>query len=240
MDFLVTKEVFRSWIFQDERKFKWWADLHNLADEDGIIRMSLGDLAHRWNAPRTSVQRFIKRLCLEPISGTKVEHQVEQIRLLISEVYEGVRNTKWNKSGTQQRNPPLSPSSFSPTPPISSPPIIPQENLASASTHTHEDKCPWDSAREKAYKERFIAQGCGMTASRATGRKAGEIMRMLDAFLAKCELGELGHKEFSHFNNHFLQFIRNPDNAITNGNTTAINKRGSAGVSDASDILEPF
>lgn len=238
MEITITRDIQNSWIFQDERKFKWWVDLWLLADENGEIHMSLGDLVKRWEAPKTTVYRFLEKLSQNPIGGTKVEHQAEQIAIYSIGSYEGVRNTKRNKSGTIQESPL---SSLSPTPPISTNPKEFINNNLNTHTRTREDKIPWEANREKAYKERFVAQGCGMTASRATGKNAAQIMTMIDAFMAKCELGDFGHKDFGHFNNHFLQFIKNPENSINDGrNIKPTDRRVSAGVSAAEDIVEPF
>ena len=71
MDAVITKSVYNSWIFQDPKKLKWWADLHHLADENGEIHMSLSDLSLRWNTPKTTVHRFLSKLASGTIGGTK-------------------------------------------------------------------------------------------------------------------------------------------------------------------------
>ena len=238
MDILLTKDIQDSWIYQDPKKFQWWLDLWLLADEKGEVHMSLGALVKRWKAPKTTVFRFIEKLSQNPIGGTKTEHLAERIRFCNTGSYKGMRNDKRNESGTILESPLIS---LSPTPPISFNPKEYIINNLNTHTRTREERISWEEIREKTYKERFLAQGCGMTASRATGKPAKEILRMLDAFMAKCELGDFGHKDFGHFNNHFLQYVKNPENSINDGsNIRTTDRRVSAGVSAAEDIIEPF
>lgn len=125
-----------------------------------------------------------------------------------------------------------------PTPLTSSPK---ETNNLSNNNNAREDRVSWVEDREKSYKERFLAQGSAMAAARVTGKRAQELLQMLDAFDAKCQLGDFGHKDFGHFNNHFLQFVKNPENSISNGNDNrTADTRRSAGVSSAEDISEPF
>ena len=231
MDLIITKDIQNHWIFQDAEKFKWWADLHFMADESGEIHMSLAALVCRWKAPKTTVQRFIKKLCLEPIGGTKVEQQVEQITLTRIESYEDARNTKWNESGTAQRIPPCSPSSFSPTPPISSPPIIPQEILLS-NAHT----------REAEFVGRYRDEGMWLDVAMLLHLKSpAECAALFDRFVKECQHNDERHQDYGEFKKHFLAWARI---AITkeqkqNGNNRPdYSKRGRADV--PSDISLDF
>lgn len=236
MDVLLTKSIQNHWLFQDGEKLKWWIDLHFLADEKGVISKSLSDLAYRWQVDKSTVSRFLRKMT----DATLLQHSVQRITILKPMSYGGGCNTLCNESATPQEDPLIS---LSPTPPIS---FNPQEyNNLNLRTRTHtrtcEERISYEETREKAYKERFMAQGCGMKVSRLTKKNPQEILTGLDDFLAKCELGDFGHKDFGHFNNHFMQFIKNPDNSISNGNNNRTSdRRGSAGVSSAQDIIEPF
>ena len=100
MDLTITKDLQNHWIFQDAEKFKWWVDLHFMADEKGEIHMSLNDLAHRWKAERTKVSRFLAKLNGATVGATLVQHQVQQITLTRTESYKDACNSGCN-TGTQ-------------------------------------------------------------------------------------------------------------------------------------------
>lgn len=226
MDLIVTKDIQNHWIFQDAEKFKWWADLHFMADENGEIHMSLTSLVSRWKAPKTTVQRFLKKLCLEPIGGTKVEQQVEQITLTKIESYGDEWNSKWNKSGTAQRIPPYSPSSSSPTPPSISPPIIPQE-IPTPPTHMREAE--------------FISQyreegenGMWVTVAMMLHLKSIEECKTLfERFVMEYQHNGDVHQTYRDFKSHFLAWARiamNKEQRQNGNNRPDYSKRGRADV----------
>ena len=198
MEIRIDESIHNHWIFQDAEKFKWWVDLHFMADEKGVVRMSLSNLVHRWKAPKTTVQRFIKKICSEPIGGTKVEQQVEQITLTRIESYKDEWNTKWNESGTPQRTPPCSPSSFSPTPPISSPPIIPQENPTSPA-HTREDEFVRKYREESMWLD--VAMILHVT-------DLDLCKKMFEEFVVEYRHKGDTHSCYTDFKKHFIQWAR--------------------------------
>ena len=100
MDLLIQQDIQNSWIFQDAEKFKWWVDLHLMADENGEIRMSLSDLAHRWKTDRSAVSRFLKKLSTATVGATFLQHQVQQIRICQTGSYKGACNTNCNTFAT--------------------------------------------------------------------------------------------------------------------------------------------
>ena len=234
MDLILTDDLQNHWIFQDAEKFKWWADLHFMADENGEIHMSLSALVHRWKAPKTTIQRFLKKICSEPIGGTKVEQQVEQITLSKTESYEGSWNSKWNKSGTAQRTPPCSPSFSSTTPPSISPPIIPQEIPS-----------PYAHMREAEFVERYREEGDGgMWANVALMlhlKSTAECITLFERFVMEYQHNGDEHQTYGDFKRHFLQWSRiaiTKEQKYNGNNRSDYSKRGRADV--PSDISLDF
>lgn len=164
--------------------------------------MSLSSLVHRWNAPKTTVQRFLKKLCLEPIGGTKVEQQVEQITITLLDSYKDGWNTKWNKSGTAQEK---DSSSFSPTPPLSSSQKEINNNNNN-NAHTRE-RVAWNEEREYGFQEQFRAEGRLMASARKLGCDCYGISAYLEKFMAHCQTSDLGHEDIGHFGSHFCKFV---------------------------------
>lgn len=203
MDIWVRKDIQDSWIFQDGERFRWWVDLHFLADENGEIHMSLSDLARRWKTNKTSVHRFVARLSTETISGTKVKRSAERITIYRIDSYEDGRNAKWNESGTQSGTP----QERSPVPPA--PPLTPKESIivSNNNARTREGSQPWDEDREKAYKEQFRAEGRLMASAKKVQCDAIGISNYLERFMAHCQSVDYGHTSIGHFGAHFNKFV---------------------------------
>lgn len=202
MDIILYENLRNHWLSQDPVKMFWWIDLHWMADENGEIHMSLSDLANRWEAPRTTVQRFLKKITRETIGGTKVEHQVEHLTISFTDDYKGAWNSKWNKSGTPQEK---SSSSFPPTPPLSS---SPKEfiNICDNNAHTRE-RLSWKEEREIGFQEQFKAEGRLMASAKKLSCDFYGIMTYLEKFMAHCQSSDLGHENIGHFGSHFNKFV---------------------------------
>ena len=201
MDILLYESLQNHWISQDPVRLKWWIDLHWMANEDGEIYMTLSALVHRWNAPKTTVQRFLKKICQEPICGTKVEQQVEHLRITLSEDYKGAWNGKWNKSGTAQEK---SSSSFSPIPPLSS---TPKEFINNNNNAHARERLSWDEAREFGFQEQYRAEGRLMASAKKLGCDCYGISAYLEKFMAHCQSSDVGHENIGHFGSHFNMFV---------------------------------
>ena len=198
MEIRIDESIHNHWIFQDAEKFKWWVDLHFMADEEGKIYMSLSDLSHRWKAERTKVSRFLSKLSAAPIGATLVQHQVQQITLTRIESYKDERNRECNTCATPQRTPPCSPSSFSPTPPISSPPIIPQENPSSPA-HTREDE----------FVRKYREEGMWLDVAMILHVTDLDMCkRMFEEFVVEYRHKGDTHSCYTDFKKHFIQWAR--------------------------------
>lgn len=203
MDALITKDVYNSWIFQDPKKLKWWADLHHLADEKGEIHMSLADLARRWDTNKSTVSRFLEKFSDATLGATMLQHQVQHLTICVRESYKGACNTPCNDSATLDATPQRK-VSHSPTPPLLS-----KENYNQSlnNAHAREDKVPWDERKELAFKAQFQAEGRIIASARKTGCDALGINSYLERFMAHCQSVDFGHLNIGHFGAHFNKFV---------------------------------
>ena len=110
-----------------------------------------------------------------------------------------------------QESPLSSPSSFSPTPPFITPPIIPQENKQTPRTYERvgEEAIAWDADRERSYVTTFTGQGSALPFSKKVGKTPQEVMKLLEVYMATRELKNLGHKDYSAFINLFIWHVEN-------------------------------
>lgn len=235
MDILITDDIRNHWIFKDDRKFKWWVELNLMADENGEVHMSLSDLSKHWKVDKSTVSRFLAKLSSATLCATIVQHSVQQIRLCRIESYKDVCNTLCNEVATLGANvkesPLSSPSSFSPIPPLSTPPIIPQENYPPPPPRVYaREDIAWDAGKERNLAETFKAnQMVALARKFSLGR--AEMLQYIEAFLDECQIGNHGHKDVGHFGNHLKNFIEDE---------RAKPKVKQARVTTGSDILKVY
>lgn len=79
----------------------------------------------------------------------------------------------------------------------------------SACAYTREENVGWVESVERGFVERYKAQGCPMAAARATGKKAQEILQLLEVYSATREAKGRGHRDFEEFRNLFLWHVQN-------------------------------
>ena len=215
----IQRDITRHWLSQDMERLGRWLDLLCLANfEDGrvlvgsnLIELKRGQLAtsfsflaERWKCSKSTASKFVELLESDGMVERSTERRATILTICNYDSYQQKENesrtiteqlpndcrtiAERNKEEKEEKE-------------------IINNNISNA--HTREEKTPWVSSVERGYCERFKAQGCGITMSRATGLKAAEIMALLDVFMAKCELRNQGHKDFEHFNNRFLWAVQN-------------------------------
>lgn len=197
MDALITKDVYNSWIFQDEKKLKWFVDLHHLADENGEIHMSLGDLARRWNTNKMAVSRFLSRLSENPVSVTILLHPVLHLQTCKSSNYQGKCYTECYDNVTHQERSPSSPA----------PPSLSKEIFLDCdnNAHTHEG---FDRDREIGFGERFRSEGLWYETAKVAGIDPHLVVSFFEAFAEESLLTEIVHKDYADYKRHFINYAR--------------------------------
>ena len=242
MDVLLTEKFQNHWLYQDATKLKWWIDLHFLADENGVILMSLSDLSHRWNADRSKVSRFLKKLS----DATLLQHQVQQITMLRPMSYKDVCNTDCNTFATPQEKSLIS---LPPTPPIS---FNPKEynSCSSAPTHTCEenfDLMVGMLAAEEQYARRYQQEGLWAEAAMMAHLTVAQTQDVFEEFLVEQKHNSSKHSDYSDFKRHFLNYLRGKaerlrkqSNSSTNGNQRKYDDRRGTEVSSSADYFKPL
>lgn len=216
----IHREIQRHWIFQDAEKFKWWIDMLFLAsyeDNKTLVKNqianvkrgqfigSLSFLAKRWCVSRDRVAAFLKLLQSEGMITKESDKNVTQITICNYESYQDAADTF--------STPSLHLADTSPTPCRQTKEIqeIQEINITnnSACAYTREENVGWVESVERGFVERYKAQGCPMAAARATGKKAQEILQLLEVYSATREAKGRGHRDFEEFRNLFLWHVQN-------------------------------
>ena len=215
----IHRDIAGHWIFQDECKFKWWVDLLLRASyEDSKVLVgdrlvevkrgqqiiSLDFLSKRWNKAKGTVLKFLELLESDNMIERITDRKVTILTICNYESYQEGESEVVTDVCTDSL--PMSDRCVTEVKKLKE---IKENNNNISNACAREEKVPWNEEREAGFCERFKAQGCGMTMSRATGKRAADIMRMLDVFMAKCQLRNQGHNDFDHFNNRFLWAIQN-------------------------------
>lgn len=171
----------------------------------GQLSGSISYFVKRWSTTKDQVIAFLKVLQNEGMIDKMSDRNITIITICNYDSYQGKSDNKPdnlcdNKSDNMPDN----------NPDTNKEGIEGKEiNNNNSNAHTREEKVSWELGRENSFYSRFKAQGCGMTVARATGLKAADIIQLLDVFMAKCELNNIGHKDFDHFNSRFLWAIQN-------------------------------
>lgn len=119
-----------------------------------------------------------------------------------------------------QESPLSSPSPFSPTPPISSPPIIPQENKSSSScvcTHAREDDFDLRVgviATIERYAEQYKQEGMWADVAIQNHLKVEQVQEIFKTFLFDQKHNSTDYSNYSDFKRHFLNYTRLRASAI--------------------------
>ena len=215
----IHREITEHWIFQDAEKFKWWIDLLIMASHEdnrmlvkdslvslkrGQLSISLSFLSTRWGRSKEKVLNFLRLLESDHMIERYSDRKSTTITICNYDSYQDCSEQVPTAERTTFR--PLSDQSPTEYKNVEECKEI-NNNISNA--QTREEKVAWVKDWEMNLLQRFRAQGCGMAVSRATGLKAAEINQLLDVFMAKCELSNLGHRDLEHFNNRFLKAIQN-------------------------------
>ena len=208
----ITEDFQNSWIYQDEKKIKWLFDLCFLADEDGKISLSIGDLARRWGVERMAVSRFIKRLRDTHMCDTLVLH----LTLCESENYKGGCYTLRLHN---KESPLSSPSLSSPTPPSITPPIIPQEKnserVACACTREEDFSLQVGVvATIERYAEQYKSENLWTDVAMINHIKLEQVKQIFSDFVTIQKHNANDYSGYSDFKSHFMNFVRTRAKAI--------------------------
>jgi hypothetical protein len=199
MDILLTKDLQNSWIFQDEQKLKWWLDIILMADENGEVHMSLSDLSHRWNADKSKVSRFLKKLNGATLLQHQMQHQVQRIIVCRTGGYKGACNTECNTDCNTFATPQeRSSSSFSPIPPLSS---SPKEIYNSSTAHTCEEE----------FIRRYRKEGdSGMWSNTAAilHKNIPACKELFERWIVEYQHNGETHSDYTAFKRHFISWSR--------------------------------
>lgn len=214
----IYEEVRGHWIYQNPEYYKWWSDLlfdANFKDtkclsgnkvitiKRGELVAGINSLCKQWDRSKTKVITFLKMLESEQMIARRVDNLTPIITICNYESYQGsVDNLVDNLMDR----------------PMDSHVDTSEErkerkeiNITnnSACAYTREENVGWVESVERGYVERYKAQGCPMAAARATGKKAQEILQLLEVYSATREAKGRGHRDFEEFRNLFLWHVQN-------------------------------
>lgn len=214
----IHRDLANHWVAQDMEKLGRWLDLLMFAShKDNKVLMggrlidvkrgqmiaSCDFLAKRWRCSKSTVSAFLDLLESDNMIERCTERKITHITICNYESYQQLEKDIPNDAPNDNRT-------------IAERCPNELKNVEeckeyynnNSNARTREERVAWDTDTERGFFERFKAQGSGMKVSRATGKKAAEIMSLLDVFMAECELRGSGHKDFDHFSSHFLSAVK--------------------------------
>ena len=216
----IHRDLANHWIAQDMEKLGRWLDLLMYASHTdnkallngklvevkrGQMVVSFDFLAKRWNCSKSTVSAFLDLLASDSMVERSTERKTTILTICNYDSYQQREDDVPNDSPNDNRTiAERCPNELKNVKNV-------EEIYNNKSNHAYprEERVSWVAPTEQGFLDRFKATGCGMKVAKVTGKKADEIMRLLDAFMGKCELRNQGHRDFDHFNNRFLWAIEN-------------------------------
>lgn len=223
----IYEEVRGHWIYQNPIWYKWWTDMlfeASFKDSKVLVKRQivelkrgqmLGSISYfvkRWNASKDQVIAFLKVLQYEGMVNKNTDKNITIITICNYDSYQGrLDNNPDNLCDNKSDNPCDNKSDNKSDTNKERIEGIEYNNITnnSACAYTREENVGWVESVERGFVERYKAQGCPMAAARATGKKAQEILQLLEVYSATREAKGRGHRDFEEFRNLFLWHVQN-------------------------------
>lgn len=215
----IHRDIASHWIFRDADKFKWWIDLlltasfedNKVLVGDRLIEVkrgqqviSLSFLASRWGTSKRTVLKFLTLLEQDQMCNRCTHQKVTILTICNYESYQEVERQEVTDDCTDKY-----PIGNRLVTELKNVEECKEINITNNHAHAREENVSWIESVERAFAERFKAQGCAMKIAKITGKKGDEIMKLLDIYMTKRELMDRGHKDFSQFIGLFQWSIEN-------------------------------
>lgn len=214
----IHRDIAKHWISQDMEKLGRWLDLLILASfednkvlvGDRLIEVNRGQmiascdfLARRWGCSKSTVAKFLELLESDNMVERCIERKITKLTICNYDSYqqkeEGTPNDVSNDCRTIAERLPNE---------LKKVEEVKEYNNYNSNACTREEKTSWNAQREQGFLNTFIGTGVGISIARATGKSANEISRLLEVFMAECQVKDNGHKDSNDFNTHFLNCIK--------------------------------
>lgn len=242
----IHRDIANHWIFQDAEKFKWWIDMLFLASfetnktvvKNQIIEVKRGQFLgsisffmSRWKISKERVITFLKMLQAEGMIDKKTDKNLTLITICNYESYQDVPDNLPDKKSDYY--PDNLPDNLPDT--TKEGKEIKEINIQANRAYTREENAlVWDASKEQGFYQTFKGQGAAIPMATKTGRRASEILQLLDVYMAHRQLKNLGHSDYACFVNLFTWHIEN--NKISIPAQTQAKKK----VISGADVLKVY
>lgn len=212
----IHRDITKHWIFQDAEKFKWWIDLIIMAAHDdhgtvvgdnlilvqrGQLVVSLSFLASRWGRSKEKVLNFLKLLESDKMITRKPDRKSTTITICNYDSYQDTLDQTPTATSTDFR--PISDQSSTEYKNVEE---CKEINNNNPNARTREERVSWVGDRERGFGEQIKANQI-MAIGRTFSLGRAQVIRSIEAFLDKCQIGDHGHRNIGHFGNHLCSFI---------------------------------
>lgn len=218
----IHRDITNHWIFQDAEKFKWWIDMILLASHEdkktlvggrlvdfkrGQIIASLSFFSKRWGRSKEKVLNFLKLLESDQMIDRCTDQKVTIITICKYEDYQKVEESSPTDIPT---NTPTDDRPMSDRCPTETKNVEEcKRNNNTNPAHAREEVVYWDAQREQGFFNTFKGLGSAIPLARSVGKTPSEIMQLLDIYMAKRQVKNLGHKDYNQFASLFLWAVEN-------------------------------
>ena len=212
----IHRDISKHWIFQDAEKFKWWIDLLMMASHEefktlnknslvtikrGQLSVSLSFLSSRWGRSKEKVLNFLRLLESDNMIERVSDRKSTTITICNYDSYQDVPEDTPTTNKTDIR--PMSdqcPTEYKNVEECK------EININNLNARTREERVSWEKEREVGFGE-YVKANQMMAIGRLYSLDRAQVIRYIEAFLDKCQIGGYGHKDIGHFGSHLSNFI---------------------------------
>lgn len=212
----IHRDISKHWIFQDAEKFKWWIDLLMMASHEefktlnknslvtikrGQLSVSLSFLSSRWGRSKEKVLNFLRLLESDNMIERVSDRKSTTITICNYDSYQDVPEDTPTTNKTDIR--PMSdqcPTEYKNVEECK------EININNLNARTREERVSWERDREVGFGE-YVKANQMMAIGRLYSLDRAQVIRYIEAFLDKCQIGGYGHKDIGHFGSHLSNFI---------------------------------
>lgn len=212
----IHRDIAKHWIFKDAEKFKWWMDMLFLASYEGnktnvgskIVEIkrgqfigSLSFFMKRWGVGKERIINYLRLLQSDGMIDKVSDKNITIITICNYESYQNVPDNLPDNNSDYHAD-----YHADNLPDTTKEGKEVKEINNNLNARTREERVSWEGDRERGFAEQIKANQI-MAIGRTFSLGRAQVIRSIEAFLDKCQIGDHGHRNIGHFGNHLCSFI---------------------------------
>lgn len=212
----IHRDLANHWIAQDMEMLGRWLDLLMYASHTdnkvliggNLIEVKRGQmiascdfLAKRWKCSKSTVSKFLEILASDKMVERKCERKYTLLTICNYEDYQQRDEPSANATSNDERTKCEQSANE-----LKNVEECKEININNLNARTREERVSWERDREVGFGE-YVKANQMIAIGRLYSLDRTQVIRYIEAFLDKCQIGGYGHKDIGHFGSHLSNFI---------------------------------